>query len=189
MLNAFQPSLPTSVPLWFTLLLAVIAASGTWLTLLLNRKRLSSVWAEDHKLSAEARSIEIQSITELLRDLRDARADLTAAVDSATKKAEENRETQEFLRGQVTYREELEIMARKAAHAAIGELQRAVWAIHLRDEAIKEARAAVECAETQLRDNSIEFAPAELGEVTEFVQMKHEDIVKYQRLPLPPQVS
>lgn len=155
MFYLFQTSSQSTVPLWLTIVLAVIAASGTWVIGFVNRKRRSSVRAEDRKHEAETRNLEILSIGELLDQSREMRAEITAMAHG-----------QAFLRDQVRYHEELTIKARQAAHAAINEMQRCYVAIYLRDEALREAGVTT-------------VIPA-------FEQKEHDEIVKYQEFPLPP---
>ena len=160
-----------SVPVWLTILIAVIAASGTWLTLFVNRKRRGNVRAEESKLRAEARHLEIQSLSEVYQQLRDTRKELAQIVKEGSERAKESRRRENFLRDQVRYHEELTILARQATHAAINEIQRCVIAIRLRDDLIAEARKK---------------AP-DLPHLPTFEQKEHNDIVDYQALPLPPQ--
>lgn len=165
----FQASLGT-VPVWLAILLAVIAASGTWLTLFVNRKRRSSRRAEDDKLAAEARNLDIQSLGELHQLLRETRAELAEILKEHRARAEENRRQQGFLRDQVLWHEEVTTLARQAAHAAINEIQRCMVAIKIRDQVINEAKAVI----------------PDLRELPPFEQTVHEEIVKYQEFPLPP---
>ena len=186
MLYLFQSS-QAVVPVWLAILLAVIAASGTWLTLFINRKRRGIVKAEEVKLEAEARSLEIQSLTDLYRQLRDTRTELAQIVKDGSERAKESRRRENFLRDQVRYHEELTILARQATHAAINEIQRCVMAIRIRDDVITEARVAIQCVEDLLTENKIKFIKSNLKELPVFEPKEHEEIVKYQALPLPPE--
>jgi hypothetical protein len=170
---------------WPYVLTALLTVIGTIIVALLTRKKPFLVKSEDQKLSAEAHSLEVQTIKELLGELREIRAEVETNTEQARVRQEENSKREEFLRGQVKFHEELSIAARKAAHAAINEAQRCAWAIHLRDEAIKEWEAAVKCAEVLLADNGIKFEITQVDPVPVFEQTAHEDIVKYQSLPLP----
>lgn len=165
MFELFQSS-PVTVSVWIAVLLGAIAVSGTWFAGWLGRKRRSSVRAEDEKIAAEARNLEVQSISQLLKEIRETRAELESEIKAGRLRAEESRKAQAFLRGQLEWHEELTILARQAAHAAINEVQRCVIAIHLRDEAIKESGVAIV--------------------VPPFEQKDHDEIVKYQEFPLPP---
>ena len=185
MLLLFQPS-PITVPLWAYLLTTAVLASGGIVGSWLGRKRSTTVKAEDDKLAAEARTFEIQSIRDLSREVRDMRADAVLMAEESRKRAEETRKQQEFAREQILWHETVTTLAREGAHAAINEIQRCVLAIHFRDEAIKQARDAIQCTEELLTDNKIKFTKAKLGEIPPFEPVKHKEIVKYQDFPLPP---
>lgn len=185
MLILFQSS-PVTVPLWVLIAEAIILVSGTWFATFVNRKRQSSVRAEEDKLNAEARNLDIQSLGELHTQLRETRSELAEIVQEQRVRAEENRRTHGFLRDQVLWNEQVTTLARQAAHAAINEIQRCVVAIRLRDDVITEARVAIQCIEDQLTENKIRFVKANLREVPSFEQKEHEEIVKYQAFPLPP---
>ncbi len=176
----------SQVPVWLYIVSLAITASGSWLIGWLNRKRRSSIKAEDGKLVAEAHRLEIQNIADLLQELRDTRAEVNSLAREGRARAEENRKQQDFLRGQVKWHEELSIVARTAAHSALDEIQRCVWAIQLRDDAIKEAKAALQCAEDMLTENKIKFTKAKLEDVPPFERKEYKAILDYQALPLPP---
>jgi FtsZ-interacting cell division protein ZipA len=161
----FQSSQIT-VPLWAVIVGPLLPVIGVIVVGWWARKRRSSVRAEDDRNAAETRNLEIQSIRDLSRELRDTRHDVVVMAEEARKRAEEHRKQQEFAREQILWNEAVSTSAREAAHAAINEIQRCVWAIQLRDEAIKEAGIAVD--------------------IPPFVQTAHKDIVKYQEFPLPP---
>lgn len=166
MLDVFQSS-PVTVSVWLAVILGLIAVSGTWLAGWVNRKRRSSVRAEDDRIAAEARNLEIQSISQLLSELRETRAELESEIRNGREKAEESRRQQHFLREQVRYHEELTILARQATHAAINEVQRCVIAIHFREEML--ARHGIPM------DGLAPFEPKD-----------HEEIVRFREFPLPP---
>src|ERR1044071_975377 len=154
-------------------IVALIGASVGIPVAWLNRKKRSTVQAEDGRLAAEARNLEIQSIRDLSQELRDTQQDIAAMAEERRKqeedyrkRAEEHRKQQEFSREQILWNEEVTTLAREAAHAAINEIQRCVWAIKLRDDAIKEAGIEVN--------------------IPPFEQTAHKEIVKYQEFPLPP---
>lgn len=170
-----------------TVLIAIITPSLALIGVWLNRKRMSSVEAENDLHQSQARNLEIQSISSLLGDLKSTRAELTAIIEEAAEKAREGRKREAFLRDQVGWHEELSIRARKAAHAAINEIQRCVIAIHLRDDAIKEARLIIQQIEDLLTANKVMFTRLPQCDVPPFEPAKHEDIVDYQAFPLPPE--
>jgi TolA-binding protein len=186
MFYLLESSSLVAVPLWLAVATPLATIIVTLLGVWLNRKRRSSVRAEDAKTSAEAHSIEIRSIAELLQQVRDLRREVEEITEEARRKVDEHRKTQNFLREQLQWHEQLSIMARKAAHGAINEIQRCVWAIHLRDEALRERDAAVRGAEELLKDGGVEFTEAMLTAVEPFEQKRHDDIMRYQELPLPP---
>lgn len=135
-----QASQTVAVPLWATLFIAFLSVSGTLFVGWLNRKRFSTLKAEDHKTDAEARRLEVQSISELYTQLRDTRAELAVIVAEATERAQEVRERHanqvEFLQGQIEARAASEAQAkgkeqvvRDRFHAASGELQRCILII------------------------------------------------------------
>lgn len=182
----FQSS-PTYIPLWLAVLGAVATPTLALLGVWLNRKRSTTVQAEEDKLEAETTNLATQSISSLLADLRTTRSELTAIILEASEKAKEGRKRETFLRDQVEWHEELSIRARKAAHAAINEIQRCVIAIHLRDDALREARLIIQQIEDLLTSNQIVFTRRTRAEVPAFEQKQHDDIVDYQALPLPPE--
>lgn len=134
-----------TVPVWLAILGPLISASGTYFATWVNRKKRGSQRVEDDKVAAEATRLNIESIMSLVQELRETRTNLT---------------------GQLIWHEKISIMARKAAHAAMKENQRAYLAIRLRDEVITEGK---------------------LDEPPRFEPVEYEDIVNFQALPLPPQ--
>lgn len=182
----FQPSLQAGVPLWAFILTTVILVSGSVVVGWWNRKRSSSVHVEDQKTAAEATNLHVHSIAELLQELRETQTDVIRIGREQRLRAEEHRRQQQFSREQIIWHEEVTTIARQAAHAALNEVQRCIWAIKLRDDRIKEFEEAVKCAEDLLTENEIKFTKANLKEIPAFEQRSHESIVKYQSLPLPP---
>lgn len=165
-----QSLTPLTVTLYAGVFAALIAATSAITVALINRKKPSSVKAGDSELEARARNLEIQSIAELLEQLRDTNKEVSAMGVELT----DNRRQNAFLRDQVRYHEELTIRARQAAHAALDEVQRCYWAITLRDESI---------------EKSILLSPevkSLFADIPKFVPAKHEDLVNADALPFPP---
>src|ERR1041384_4036025 len=165
----FQSS-PGWAAVWHDAIVALIAASGTYVGIWAKRKRRSSVKAQDGKLEAETRNLAIKGSRDLSQELIDTQHEIAAMAEERRKqeedyrkRAEEHRKQQEFSREQILWNEEVTTLAREAAHAAINEIQRCVWAIKLRDDAIKEAGIEVN--------------------IPPFEQTAHKEIVKYQEFP------
>ncbi len=135
---------------------------------------------------AEVRKLDIESLAELYDQLKDARAELTTIIADAAVRAEDGRKAQTFLRGQIEWHEELTILARQATHAALGEIQRCIWHIEQRDTLIRECKTAIGYLEEELNRRRIEFLKTKLPDVNPFAQTKHEAIVKWQAMPMPP---
>lgn len=191
-----EPSSLPTIPVWLWVIFLFLTASGGYFGSWLSRKRRSTSRAEDDKILAEVRKLDIESLAELYDQLKDARAELTAMAQAAALRAEESRKAEAFLRDQVRFHEEVSIMARQAAHAAINEIQRCVWHIEQRDTAIREYRTAIEYLETELHrlktevdraglSLTVEFIKTQLPSVDPFAQIRHEAIVEYKSFPLP----
>lgn len=132
--SLFQSSQIT-VPLWAWLLYGVILVSGTIVVGWLNRKRPSSVRAEDNKLEAEAISLNVQSLAELYEQIRSMRAETAMIVERHDATVRDLRALHakqiEFLQSQIELKIEsehdakaLEKTLRDRAHDAANEIQR-----------------------------------------------------------------
>jgi hypothetical protein len=152
--------IPTLPEVWGYTLVAVFSAIAALLGSWLNRKRRSTVRAEEHESHARARRLEVESIGDLLEQLRETRAEIM----QLGRELQESRQQRSFLRDQVSFHEELAIRSRKAAHAAIDEIQRCLLAVRNHEDLMKEKGIQVD-----------PFRPRSYDEITD-----------YQSLPLPP---
>jgi chromosome segregation ATPase len=150
----FQQSSP-SLAVWFGIAGTLLGVSATLLGTWLNRKRRSSVRAEDRKTHAEATKLEIESIADLYEQLRATRAELTAIIHEGAEKSRELRELHakqiEFLQSQVEIKTEAEFDARQNEqkvrtrfHASQNEIQRCIFRMRDYEELIRKCEPKVE---------------------------------------------
>ncbi len=150
----YLQSSQVAVPLWLAIvgpLFTLIAGiAGSWL----NRKRKSSVRAEDRKSEAEATRLEVASLADIYGQLRDARNEVAAIVRANTEESRElkaHHESEEvFLRSQIEIRTQSEFEAkenekkvRDRFHAANGEIQRCILRIRDYEEILRAANPAI----------------------------------------------
>jgi chromosome segregation ATPase len=153
------------------LLSGVILVSGTWFVGWVNRKRSSTVKAEDNKLEAEAISLNIKSLADLYEQARSARAEIAAMVQRHDATVREYVKETEFLREQIEIKTESEFQShedekkvRARFHAAANEIQRCI--LRVRDY------------EEMLRSLSQVFTPFDFTPYEELMQAwKHEDAI------------
>lgn len=176
---------PTSITayVWVSLIVCVISVSGTLLGVWWTRKKPSTVKVEDDEHAARARNLEIQSIVELLQQLRDTNREVATLGRELT----ENRRQNSFLRRQVRYQEQLVVMERQAKHRVLNEVQRCLFAINMRDDAIRQLITMLlpVCAFLGLIPLD---EPPETCDLLPpaFEIANHEELMKSESLPLPP---
>jgi hypothetical protein len=171
---------PVSLPLWVAILVpltvAAFAASGTWLTLWINRKRKGTISAEAHRTDAEARQLEVGNIADLYKQLREARAELAVIIYEGAEKSRELRELHakqiEFLQSQVEIKTEAEYQARegerlvrKRFHASQNEIQRCIFRIRDYEELLRNC-------EPKIPFEAFDFTPYE-----QFLRSKPDETV------------
>lgn len=171
-ITLLEASPTVTLPLWLVILAPLLTAITPLIALWLNRKRRDTRKSEVHHTDAETRRLEIDTVAIVTKQLRDTRIEIGEMAEESRQKAEESRRQLSFLRQQVRFHEELSILARQAAHSAINEIQRCVFAVRIRDDAIRDYRAMLD--------------GTPLPEALEpFEQKQYEEIVKWQELPLP----
>lgn len=185
MFYLFQSSPGVTLSFWQLAILGVITASGGYAASWFNRKRPSTIKVGDDKIAAEVHKLEIQNVKDLWSQLTAMREESESALAEQRKRAEEHRKQHDFDREQIRVAEINGTVARKAMHAALKEMGRCTFAIHLRDEAIKEWESVNRCNEDLLTANKVKFEKAKIDQVPVFEQVEYEDIVNFQALVLP----
>jgi len=143
----FQQS-SQSFAVWFGIAGTLLGVSATLLGTWLNRKRRSSVKAEDNKLYAEARNLDAQTLADVYEQLRATRAELSEIVREQSLKTREQKELHakqvEFLQSQVEIKTEAEYDARQKEqtartrfHVAANEIQRCIFRIRDYEEMLR----------------------------------------------------
>jgi hypothetical protein len=125
------PAIPHGTPLevWFGFLFSFIVGSAGWIKVWLNRKRPSTIAADNTKILAEARKLDVDASTALGEVIvaMSSRA-LEAQSEIDEQRSRHIRETQ-YLKDQLDHRQQQEEDARTRAHNAIDEVNRAVRCI------------------------------------------------------------
>lgn len=153
MFGYLQPSLTWAV-VWHDAIVAAIVASGTWLTIWANRKRRSSVKAEDRKSDADVIKLNAESLAEIYRQLREARNEVATIVrrnaDEIKELKSHHAAEEEFLRNQIEIRTRSEYEALKKEqrvrdrfHDAAGELQNCILRIRDYEEVLRTSNPAI----------------------------------------------
>lgn len=149
----FQPS-PTWAVVWHDAIVALIAASGAYVTVLVNRKRRSTVRAEDRKADADVIKLNAESLAEIYGQLREARNEVATIV---RRNAEEIKELkthhaaeEEFLRSQIEIRTQSEYEAKEGEkrvrgrfHDAANEIQKCILRIRDYEEVLRASNPAI----------------------------------------------
>ena len=146
-------SSPT-VSVWLTILIALITPSLALIGVWLNRKRYSSVKAEDNKTDAEAQRLQVEILANLYGQLRNTHKELAETIDENAQKARELREIHakqiEFLQSQVHMKDEKEYQAHEAEkvvrgrfHAAQHEIERCIFRIRDYEEQLRALNVAI----------------------------------------------
>lgn len=157
MLCLLQPS-QASVPLWLALVgsiaSTVVGSGSIYLATWLNRKRRSSVRADNLKTEAEARKLEIESLAALYEQLKSTRAELAQIIIERAKKDREDHELHAqqllFLQSQIEIKTAAEDAAKKTelslrdrAHEAANEIQRCMRRILEYEELLRKIEPPV----------------------------------------------